>query len=141
VSEYPPGTRAEPFRFPARNRIVAALSRAVVIVEGAAGSGSMITADHAIDLGLEVSAVPGPVTSELSHVPLKLIRDGARMIRGADDLLEDLGIAPCARRRAGSGGGRRGAPGLTETSGPSSSTAAPFTAEPLAARAGMELPR
>src|SRR5438128_519208 len=53
VSEYPPGTRAEPFRFPARNRIVAALSRAVVIVEGAAGSGSMITADHAIDLGLE----------------------------------------------------------------------------------------
>src|SRR5262249_52779080 len=83
VTEYPPGMPAEPFRFPARNRIAAALSRAVVVVEGAAGSGSMITADHAIDLGIDVFAVPGPVTSELSHVPLKLIRDGATMIRRA----------------------------------------------------------
>jgi DNA processing protein len=92
VSEYPPGTRAEPFRFPARNRLVAALAVGVVVVEGAAGSGSMITAEHAMDLGREVFAVPGPVTSELSHVPLSLIREGATMIRGADDLLEDLGF-------------------------------------------------
>jgi DNA processing protein len=90
VSEYPPGTPAEPFRFPARNRIVAALSRAVVIVEGALGSGSMITAKHALDVGREVFAVPGAVTSALSAVPLKLIREGARMIRGAADLMEDL---------------------------------------------------
>jgi len=94
LSEYPPGTRAEPFRFPARNRIVAGLSRAVVIVEGASGSGSMITADHALDLGRDVFAVPGPVTSELATVPLALIRDGATMIRGAGDLLEDLGMMP-----------------------------------------------
>jgi DNA processing protein len=92
VSEYPPGTRAEPFRFPARNRLVAALAVGVVVVEGAAGSGSMITAEHAMDLGREVFAVPGPVTSELSHVPLSLIREGATMIRGAEDLLEDLGF-------------------------------------------------
>ena len=72
VSEYPPGTRAEPFRFPARNRIVAGLSRCVVVVEGAAGSGSMITADHALDLGREVFGVPGPVWSPLSQVPLEL---------------------------------------------------------------------
>ena len=93
VSEYGPGVEAEPFRFPARNRIVAALGRALVVVEGAKGSGSMISVDHALELGREVFAVPGPVTSPLSEVPLDLIRDGATMIRGADDLLADLGFA------------------------------------------------
>jgi DNA processing protein len=92
VSEYPPGVRAEPFRFPARNRIVAGLARALVVVEGAGRSGSMISVDHALDLGREVFAVPGPVTSPLSEVPLALIREGAGMIRGAEDLLEDLGF-------------------------------------------------
>jgi DNA processing protein len=94
VTEYTPGTPAEPFRFPARNRLVAALARAVVVVEGAAGSGSTITADHALDLGRDVFAVPGAPTSPLSAVPLQLIRDGATLIRGPADLLEDLGIAP-----------------------------------------------
>ncbi|MDP9329779.1 MAG: DNA-processing protein DprA [Actinomycetota bacterium] len=93
VSEYAPGVKAEPFRFPARNRIVAALGQALVVVEGAKGSGSMISVDHALELGREVFAVPGPVTSPLSEVPLELIRDGATMIRGADDLLHDLGLA------------------------------------------------
>jgi DNA processing protein len=92
VSEYPPGVPAEPFRFPARNRIVAALSRAVVIVEGAAGSGSMITADHALDVGRDVFAVPGAVTGPLSWVPHALIRDGATLVRGPEDLLADLGL-------------------------------------------------
>jgi DNA processing protein len=92
VTEYPPGIRALPFRFPARNRIVAALAAAILVVEGAAGSGSMITAEHALDLGREVFAVPGPVTSDLSRVPHELIREGARLIRNADDLLEDLGL-------------------------------------------------
>jgi len=92
VSEYPPGLRAEPFRFPARNRIIAALSRAVVVVEGAEGSGSMISADHALDLGRDVYAVPGPVTGPLSWVPHALIREGATLIRGPDDLLADLGL-------------------------------------------------
>jgi DNA processing protein len=101
VSEYPPGTRAEPFRFPARNRLVAALAVGVVVVEGAAGSGSMITAEHAIDLGRDVFAVPGPVTSELTHVPLELIREGATMIRGAQDLLEDLGFRALVPANAG----------------------------------------
>jgi DNA processing protein len=91
VSEYLPGVRAEPFRFPARNRIIAALAEGVVVVEGAAGSGSLITTRHALDLGREVFAVPGPVSSPLSEVPLELIRDGAKLIRGAGDLLLDLG--------------------------------------------------
>lgn len=92
VGEYPPGVTAEPYHFPSRNRIIAALARAVVVVEGAAKSGSKISVDHALDLGREVFAVPGPVTSPLSETPLAFIRDGATMIRGADDLLSDLGI-------------------------------------------------
>jgi DNA processing protein len=91
VSEYPPSVRAEPFRFPARNRIIAALAEGVVVVEGAAGSGSLITTRHALDLGRDLFAVPGAVTNPLSEVPLGLIRDGARLIRNADDLLLDLG--------------------------------------------------
>jgi DNA processing protein len=93
VSEYSPGVRAEPFRFPARNRIVAALSSAVVVVEGADGSGSMITAEHAMEIGRDVFAVPGPVTSPLSQVPHALIRDGAALVRSPEDLLQDLGLA------------------------------------------------
>ena len=93
VTEYAPGVKAEPFRFPARNRLVAALSRALVVVEGAEGSGSMISVEHALDLGRDVFAVPGTVTNPLAEVPLALIREGATLIRGADDLLDDLGLA------------------------------------------------
>ncbi|HLB63168.1 MAG TPA: DNA-processing protein DprA [Actinomycetota bacterium] len=101
VSEYAPGVPAEPFRFPARNRIVAGLSEAVVVVEGIGRSGSLITAEHALEIGRSVFAVPGPVTSELAEAPLALIRDGATMIRGVADLLADLGYddpMPGARR-------------------------------------------
>jgi DNA processing protein len=101
VSEYAPGVPAEPHRFPARNRIVVALAIALVVVEGAALSGSRISVDHALDLGREVFAVPGTVTSPLAEVPLALIRDGATMIRGADDLLHDLGVlVPAGGERA-----------------------------------------
>jgi DNA processing protein len=102
VSEYPPGTPAEPFRFPARNRIVAALSTAVVVVEGAPNSGSMITVDHAAAIGRDVYAVPGSPVSELAAVPLKLIREGAGLIRSPDDLLGDLGLIPMAADPDGS---------------------------------------
>ena len=97
VSEYPPGTPAEPFRFPARNRIIAGLARAVVVVEGTAGSGSLITAEHALDLGRDVMAVPGPVFSELSAAPLALLREGAALIRGPEDVLHELGVAGTGR--------------------------------------------
>lgn len=94
VTEYAPGLPAEPFRFPARNRLVAALSKAIVVVEGATGSGSMITVNHALELGRDVFAVPGAVSAALSAVPLELIREGATLIRGPADLLEDVGLAP-----------------------------------------------
>ncbi len=92
VSEFAPGTPPEPRNFPARNRIVAGLCRATVAVEGAARSGALITAEHAMEFGREVFALPGSVTNPLSHAPLQLIRDGAAMIRGSEDLLHDLGL-------------------------------------------------
>lgn len=92
ASEYPPGVPAEPFRFPARNRLVAALSTALVVVEGAERSGSLISARHALGVGRDVFAVPGSVANPLSFVPHTLIRDGATLIRGVDDLLDDLGM-------------------------------------------------
>jgi DNA processing protein len=75
------------------------MADAVLIVEGAAGSGSLITADFALDLGRPVFAVPGPVTSPLSEVPLGLIRDGAGLVRNGDDLLIDLGRLDPRRAR------------------------------------------
>lgn len=92
VSEYPPGTPPRGFRFPARNRIIAGLCRATVVVEGADRSGSLITGTHALEFGRDVFAVPGAPTNPLAVVPLRLIREGATMIRGPEDLLEDLGI-------------------------------------------------
>jgi DNA processing protein len=94
VSEYPPGIEARPHRFPARNRLVAALGQGVIVVEGAPGSGSLITVEFAGDLGRDVMAVPGAITGPLSEVPHALIRDGAALIRGAGDVLEALGLAP-----------------------------------------------
>ena len=90
VSEYPPGIPAEPFRFPARNRIIAGMSRAVVIVEGGDGSGSLITAEFALQLGRDIYAVPGAINNPLAAAPLSIIRDGAVMIRSAEDLIFDL---------------------------------------------------
>ena len=92
VSEYPPGVPPSPYHFPARNRIVAGLCRATVVVEGAERSGSMITAEHAMEFGRDVFAVAAAPNGALSSTPLQLIREGATMIRGADDLLGDLGL-------------------------------------------------
>lgn len=92
ISEYPPGVPAMAFRFPARNRIVAALARALIVVEGEEGSGSLISAEHALDLGRDVFAVPGAVTNPLAAVPNALIREGAALIRGPEDVLAELGV-------------------------------------------------
>ncbi len=91
VSEFAPGAQPVPGHFPRRNRILAALAHAVVVVESRARSGALVTARHALDQGKEIFVVPGWPTSPVSSGPLALLRDGARPIRGAEDLLEDLG--------------------------------------------------
>ncbi|HXV34692.1 MAG TPA: DNA-processing protein DprA [Gaiellaceae bacterium] len=92
VSEYPEGVEPAPWRFPARNRIVAGLAAATVVVEARERSGALITADFALELGRDVFAVPGEITSALSRGTNDLIRQGATPLLTADDVLEALGI-------------------------------------------------
>jgi DNA processing protein len=93
VSEYPPGTRPEPWRFPERNRIIAGMSRAVVVVEAAERSGALITARLALDMNLDVFAVPGDIDRPTSRGANQLIRDGAHPVCSIEELLEGLGFA------------------------------------------------
>lgn len=104
VSEFPPGAAPWRWTFPARNRIMAALAGMTVVVEAAARSGSLITADLAADLGRDLGAVPGPVTSRLSAGPNNLLAGGACVVRDAQDVLDAM-LGAGARRLA-----RRGPP-------------------------------
>lgn len=92
ISEYPLGMPANQGTFPARNRIIAALSCAVLITEAAEDSGSLITASNAASLGKKVFAVPGPITSQMSRGSIKLIKDGAILVSSAEDILDTLNI-------------------------------------------------
>ncbi|MDF1871415.1 MAG: DNA-processing protein DprA [Vannielia sp.] len=97
LSEMPPGLKPQARHFPKRNRIISGIARAVVVVEAGARSGSLITARGALDQGREVMAVPGhPLDARASGCNM-LIRDGALLVRGADDVLEALGEMPLAR--------------------------------------------
>lgn len=91
LSEFLPGDPALPYHFPKRNRLLAALTAATVVVEAAHGSGSLITAGHALDLGRDVFAVPGPIGRSTSDGTNRLIRDGAGIVTGPDDILLAIG--------------------------------------------------
>jgi DNA processing protein len=92
VSEYEPGVEPAPWRFPARNRIIAGLCVATIVVEARERSGALITADFALEEGREVFAVPGEITSALSAGANALLRLGATPLTAAADVLESLGI-------------------------------------------------
>ena len=94
VSEYPPGVEPAPWRFPARNRIVAGLTQVTVVVEARERSGALITADLALEEGREVFAVPGEITSALSAGTNALLRLGATAATSALDVLEVFGLGP-----------------------------------------------
>ncbi|BAN03067.1 DNA-processing protein DprA [Ilumatobacter coccineus] len=98
VSEWPPGTAPDAFRFPQRNRILAALSEIIVVVESRERGGSLITAQLAAERGIDVFAVPGPVTARSSIGTNQLIRDGAAVATDPDDVVLALGLDG---RRAG----------------------------------------
>lgn len=98
VSEYPPGVEPAPWRFPARNRIIAGLCAATVVVEARERSGALITADFALELGRDVFAVPGEITSALSAGTNDLLRQGAAPLLSAGDVLEALGLESAVRQ-------------------------------------------
>ena len=90
VSEYPPGTRPLGYFFPQRNRIVAGLSRALIVIEAGEKSGALITARLALDQNREVFALPGPITSEMSQGTNSLLREGASPALNAEQIIETL---------------------------------------------------
>jgi len=90
VSELPPGQRALKWSFPARNRIMAALAATTIVVEAADRSGTLITAAFATDLHRDVGAIPGRITARMAAGSNRLLRDGAHVVRGVEDVLDLL---------------------------------------------------
>ena len=139
VTEYPPGTVPEPWRFPVRNRIITGLSRVVLVVEAAADGGALISARLGLEQGREVLAVPGDIDRATSRGCNELIRDGAMPVLGtADvlDMLEQEGIIDppgVGQRRSGPGDAKGG---LEEAIGEAGATL-----EVLAERMGWPLTR
>lgn len=135
VSEHPPGTHPMTFGFPRRNRIIAGLCRATLVVEAAAKSGALITAYQALDEGRDVLAVPGPITSPAAAGANGLLRRGATPITSSADLLEALGIEPLPRNPTqGAPGGDPGAVLAALGDGPCGTDA-------LAEKSGLSVPR
>ncbi|MFH1827055.1 MAG: DNA-processing protein DprA [bacterium] len=92
ISEFPPGMTVLKGLFVARNRLISAAAKAVIVVEGSEKSGSLITAKYTVEQGKEVFAVPGSITSVMSRAPNLLIREGARPLISVEELLQDFNI-------------------------------------------------
>lgn len=129
VSEFPPRCPPLPHHFPLRNRIISGLSHAVVVVEAPEKSGALITAMAAVEQGREVFVVPGPVANGRNRGGHLLIRDGAKLVETAADILEDVG-RPAVRSLTGR------TPGLTTVIDLPESV--DFTVDELAARSGEQ---
>jgi len=92
VSEFPMGTKPEPWRFPARNRLISGASLGTLVIESPADSGSLITAREAGDQGRDVFAIPGPIDTGRNAGCHALIQDGAKLVQSVDDILGELGL-------------------------------------------------
>ncbi len=136
LSEAPLGQRPQKWRFPARNRLIAALSDVLVVVESPAKGGALLTAGEMLERGRTTFAVPGSVRAPCAEGTLNLLFEGASICRGAADVLDALGLEP---------GGRRGPAGTRLSSPPAEQAVLdalgwqPATLEQLAVRSGLEL--
>ncbi len=99
VSEFPLGTRPTPQMFPVRNRLISGLSLGTLVVEAGIGSGALITVDFALEQGRDVFAVPGSIFSKVSAGANRLIRNGAMLVSGAEDILEALNLNTMAAQQ------------------------------------------
>jgi DNA processing protein len=136
LSEWPPGTEPERFRFPQRNRILAALSEVLVVVESRERGGSLTTAREALERSIEVMAVPGSVNNRAASGTNQLIRDGATPVTDATDVLLALGLD---HRRAGRGFDPRPLPRGDEAAVLQRCRADPCTLDDVAADLGLSI--
>ena len=132
VSELVPGTPPKQWFFPLRNRIISGLSRAVVVIEAGERSGSLITARSALEQGRDVLAVPGNVLSGRNRGAHGLLRDGAKIVESADDILEELHMGAAAGRQS-AGAAHAGADALLACLTPGE----PSDLDALAERSGL----
>ena len=134
LSEAPNRAAPEPWRFPARNRIIAALAQAVVVVESHAAGGSNHTVAAAIDRGVPVMAVPGPITSPASVGTNRLLAEGCPPVTHVDDVLVAVGLTP---RQAHTQRDRRPPPGPVESQVLAAIGWSPSTLEAISLRSGL----
>ena len=142
VSEYPPGTRPDRFRFPERNRIISGICQGVVLVQAAKRSGALITAEFAMDEGREVFCVPGNIFTDKSAGPHRLIKAGARLADSPQDILEEVFPELCGSAHSNLFTGLNGAAPSGKCSGGQQKildllTRGPQTLEQLVAAAGF----
>ena len=144
ISEFTWGVPARGWRFPARNRVMAALGRAVVLVEGTERSGARITAEFGAELGREVMCVPGEAGRRLSEAPNQLLRDGARVCESATDVLSAIAVDDPGPGAARDAAGPASLPALVLDHGGGAVrdvlhelAAASLTIDQLAARCGL----
>ena len=141
VSEYPPRTPPLPFHFPMRNRLISGFSRAVVVIEASDKSGSLITANCAAEQGRDVMAVPGNVLSGRNKGGHALIRDGAKIVECADDIVAELGLGPPAASAATAQTSGNGSTSSEDPVLRRMDTACAYDIDALAAACGLDAPR